>query len=224
MSELSSSVDKIYVRVRQMATNFEFMPGERINESSLSKELGASRTPLREALNRLVAEGFIDFENGRGFFCRALSPEKILSLYEVRAALESEALRLAIVRASDQDIDELEAFLRSCEPAYLSTSSTLELVDLDEEFHMRLVRLSGNGELERMLSNVNARIRYVRCIDMADRREGAPVHHQEIVKHLKTRNEEKTIAALRNHIVKRSEETTEAVKIAYSQLYVPAMN
>ncbi len=223
MSELSSSVDKIYGRVRLMAINFEFMPGERINESKLSKTLGASRTPLREALNRLVAEGFLDFENGRGFFCRALSPEKILSLYEARVAIESEALRLAVTRASDEAIEELGAFIGKCEPAYLGSSSTKELVDLDEEFHMRVADLSGNKELVRILSNINARIRYVRCIDMEGRRAGTPEDHLQIIKMLKARDEEGAVKALRKHIVKRSEEATAAVKTAYSQLYVPAM-
>ena len=222
MSELSSSVDKIYDRVRQMAINFEFMPGERINESKLSKTLGASRTPLREALNRLVAEGFLDFENGRGFFCRALSPDKILSLYEARVAIESEALRLAVERAADQEILDLETFVAECEPAYLSSRSARELVDLDEEFHMRVAGLSGNAELIRILTNINARLRYVRCIDMEDRREGVPADHLRILQMLKSRDEDGAVRALRKHIVKRSEEATAAVKTAYSQLYVPA--
>ena len=55
-----------------MAAAFEFKPEERINESELSKKLGISRTPLREALNRLVAEGLLTAREGKGFFCRSL--------------------------------------------------------------------------------------------------------------------------------------------------------
>ena len=61
---MSTSVDQVYEQVRTMAANFEFKPAERINESVLSKKLGASRTPLREAMNRLVAEGLLVFEGG----------------------------------------------------------------------------------------------------------------------------------------------------------------
>ncbi|MCV6547703.1 MAG: GntR family transcriptional regulator [Cohaesibacter sp.] len=221
MSGLSSSVDKIYSKVRQMAVNFEFMPGERINESALSKELGASRTPLREALNRLVAEGFLYFENGRGFFCRTLSPDKVQSLYEVRVAIESEAVRLAVTRASNEDIDDLEAFLEQSLPVYGKKDAAKDIVVLDEEFHLRLAMLSGNEELERMLANINARIHYVRCIDMVGRETKSSSDHRAIVNALRARDEEQAVAKLRKHITKRSEETTKAVRTAFSQLYVP---
>ncbi|MCV6576322.1 MAG: GntR family transcriptional regulator [Cohaesibacter sp.] len=221
MSGLSSSVDKIYSKVRQMAVNFEFMPGERINESALSKELGASRTPLREALNRLVAEGFLYFENGRGFFCRTLSPDKVQSLYEVRVAIESEAVRLAVTRASNEDIDDLEAFLEQSLPVYGKKDAAKDIVVLDEEFHLRLAMLSGNEELERMLANINARIHYVRCIDMVGRETKSSSDHRAIVNALRERDAEQAVAKLRKHITKRSEETTKAVRTAFSQLYVP---
>ncbi len=221
MSELSSSVDKIYDEVRRMATNFEFKPDQRVNESSLSKSLGASRTPLREALNRLVAEGFLNFENGRGFFCRSLSPEKIQALYEARVAIESEALRLAVQRASDAEIEALSEHVKRGDDNYMATDSIAEMVDVDEEFHLGLVRLSRNEELERQISNINARIRYVRFIDMEIRRARTRADHVAILDALAQRNEDEAVLALRNHIGRRIEETTAAVRQAFSQLYVP---
>ncbi|HSG95230.1 MAG TPA: GntR family transcriptional regulator, partial [Afifellaceae bacterium] len=65
-----------------MAVEYRFKPGERLNESDLSKGLGVSRTPLREALNRLVAEGYLAFRPGQGFFCRGLSPSDLFDLYD----------------------------------------------------------------------------------------------------------------------------------------------
>ena len=222
MASNQSSVDKIYDQVRAMATDFEFKPDERINEGELANRLGTSRTPLREALNRLVAEGFLTFQNGRGFFCRSLDPAQILALYEARQAIECEALRLAVQRASDEEIAEVLDFLNATESAYTSSSSTHELVELDEAFHLRIVRMAKNAEFERLLANVNAKIRYVRWIDMNERRGVTPAAHVRIAKALEARNEEMAVAELRDHIGKRSEEATEAVRIAYSQLYVPA--
>ncbi len=222
MAGNQSSVDKIYDQVRAMATNFEFKPDERINEGGLANRLGTSRTPLREALNRLVAEGFLTFQNGRGFFCRSLDPAQILALYEARQAIECEALRLAVQRASDEEIAEVFEFLKETDSAYSSSSSTRDLVELDEAFHLRIVRMAKNAELERLLANVNAKIRYVRWIDMSERRGVTPAAHVRIAKALEGRDEEKAVAELRAHIGKRSEEATEAVRIAYSQLYVPA--
>jgi len=217
-----SRVDRIYDQVRTMATNFEFKPDERINEGALAGKLGTSRTPLREALNRLVAEGFLTFHNGRGFFCRSLDPYQILGLYEARLAIECEALRLAVSRATDEEIAEVTAFLKDTETAYSSASSSQELVELDEAFHLRLVRMAKNRELERILANVNARIRYVRWIDMSERRGITPAAHVRIAEALAARDEALAVQELRDHICKRSEEATQAVRAAYSQLYVPA--
>ncbi len=216
-----SRVDKVYDQARAMATRFEFKPNERINEGMLAGKLGTSRTPLREALNRLVAEGFLTFQNGRGFFCRSLDPDQILALYEARQAIECEALRLAVSRASDDEIAEVMAFLEETETAYSGSSSSEALVELDEAFHLRLVRMARNPELERILANVNARIRYVRWIDMSERRGITPAAHVRIVEALAARDEERAVDELRSHIGKRSEEATQAVRTAFSQLYVP---
>jgi DNA-binding GntR family transcriptional regulator len=231
MSKASSSVDRVYERLRQMAADFEFKPDERINESVLSASLGASRTPLREALNRLVAEGFLTFQNGRGFFCRSLSPKRIVDLYEARQAIECEALRRAVERAKDADIRAVLDYLDGTEPHYKSCESAMELLEMDEDFHIRLAQLSDNSELVGMLRNINDRIRYVRLVDLKmmlarkqiARNEGARLSaHRIILNALKTRDADAAVEAMRNHIERRREEATEAVRIAYSQLYVPA--
>lgn len=228
MAKRESNVDRVYEALRRMAADFAFKPDQRINESALSEVLGASRTPLREALNRLVAEGFLTFQNNRGFFCRPLTPSYILDLYEARVAVECEALRIACLRASDTDIAAFADYLDRMEPDYESATELEELLALDESFHTRLVQLSGNSELERMLKNLNGRIRYIRLIDlkrMRDQVEGqAPGDvsaHRRVLEALTARNVSAAVEALRSHIEKRREEATEAVRIAFSQLYVP---
>ena len=111
MAASTSSVDSIYQQARVMAVNFDFKPEERINEGALATRLGTSRTPVREALNRLSAEGFLTFQTGRGFFNRALNPQEILDLYDARQAVECHAIRLAAERATDNDIKELQVYL-----------------------------------------------------------------------------------------------------------------
>ena len=217
----NSSVDRIYEQVRTMATEFAFKPDERINEGALAGTLGVSRTPLREALNRLVAEGFITFQTGRGFFNRSLEPRTVLELYELRQAIECEALRRAIDRASDDAIAALRDFLVETEPAYSAGTSAKVLVELDEQFHMRLAELSRNGELVRMLRNVSERIRYIRWIQLSERRSRTHAEHIRILDALAARDAEAAVQALRVHIEQHSEEATAAVRIAYSQLYVP---
>lgn len=209
-----------------MAADFEFMPDARINEGELAAHLNTSRTPVREALNRLVAEGFLTFQSGRGFFCRSLSPSLILDLYEARVAIECEALRLSCTKATDQEIDELKTALNAMESRYLSCTDPAELLTMDEDFHNRLAALSGNQELVNILNNLNDRIRYVRLINLKtllDKPVNARMSaHRMILKGLVGRDAEVAVAAMRSHIEQRRTEATEAVRIAYSQLYVPA--
>lgn len=231
MADQGSSVDRVYATLRDMAINFDFKPGERLNETHLTSKLNVSRTPLREALNRLVAEGFLTLAKGQGFFCRALSPEQILELYQLRCALETEALRHGIDRASDAEITDFCTYLDATEKTYDSCDDLTELLKMDEEFHMRLASLSGNNELCRMLNNVNERIRYVRLVNLRqlrgmDRTEAGEntflSAHRTIANAVQNRDTPTALTALRAHIERRSEQTIELVRLAYSQLYVPS--
>lgn len=230
MIKKESNVEKACERLRKMTIDFEFKPGERLNESAISKKLKVSRTPLREALNRLVAEGFLTFELGKGFFCRPLEPRKILELYQLRCALETEALVRAIELASDAKIDEVVTFLDNTEKSYAICSDLNELLRMDEEFHNKLAALSENSELLRSLGNVNERIRYVRTINLRqlrDRRETSHQDHESLSAHriilnaVKARDTAEATGALRGHIERRSEQAAELVRMAFSQLYVP---
>ena len=231
MEKSKSNVDRIYVALRQMAANFEFKPDARINEGELATQLSASRTPVREALNRLVAEGFLTFQSRRGFFCRSLSPGRILDLYQARVAIECEAVRLSCLLATDQDIAALTTYLDKIEPDYSTCQDTIVLLAMDEEFHLRIVGLSGNDELLGMLKILNDRIRYVRMINLGALRDNRPAvidkgakmsAHRTILEALHRRDLTGVVAAMRAHIERRREEATQAVRIAYSQLYVPA--
>ena len=215
-----SVVERVYDRLKSMAVGYEFKPGERLNEGELSRKLGASRTPLREALNRLKTEGLLRFSPGKGYYCRDLDVHEIFYLYELRKAIEVAAVRLAVERAKDEDIDALLAFLDSTGPDP-GARSVVELVRLDETFHERLLGMSGNVEMVRVLENVNARIRFVRWIDM-DRgnRPNTQGEHREVVLRLQRRDEAACVAVLEKHIDRRLDQITSALKVGYAQIYM----
>ncbi|MFK7855012.1 MAG: GntR family transcriptional regulator [Granulosicoccus sp.] len=228
MSEKQSSVKRVYNEVRRMAIDFSFKPGQRINESVLASQLNASRTPLREALNRLTAEGYLSFEAGAGFSCRSLSAERIVELYELRVAIECESLRCAVLRASDHDIAALHQSLDESEHLYNKDSNATQLLEMDEAFHEQLVALSGNQEFIRLLVNLNGRIRFIRLMDFERMRKNSnekctnPVRladHRTIVSALELRDVEAALKAMRGHIQLRLAEATLAVRDAYAQLY-----
>lgn len=218
---MASSVDSIYQTVRAMAAAFEFKPEERINESELSKQLGISRTPLREALNRLVAEGLLTAQEGRGFFCRSLGPEQIIELYELRQAIETECVLRAVARASDEELQGVRVYLDNIAPDYSSAASAREIVRLDEAFHLHLASLSKNAELIRALENINERVRYVRWISMRKKMDITHATHEGILDAMIERNTQVAISKMRAHIEKSTEEAKETVRTAFSQIYVP---
>lgn len=221
----SGSVERAYTLLKEMAASYEFKPDSRLNETELAKRLETSRTPLREALNRLVAEGFLTFRSGQGFFCRSLTSGEIMDLYEARAAIECEATRLAALRADPADVEALERYLLGADDAYQPGRSPVELVQLDEDFHLRLVALSGNAEMVRMLGNIYGRIRYIRLIDLKTLSERTgPEYvttepHRRILQAVKRRDPDAAQAEMRRHIERRLEAVTENVRNAFAQLY-----
>lgn len=216
-----SIVDRIHRELRSKAITFRFRPGERLNEVILAKELGVSRTPLREALNRLVAEGFLTFSANQGFFRKPLDVKEIFDLYEFRQQMEMVAVRLAVERASEDQLLELESFVQKSakEQAHQTPE---ELISLDEEFHDRLITLTGNIEMRNRLRNVNDRIQYVRWIDMDGRRSETQTQHKEIVRSLRERNTEKCIRLMGEHIGHRLDQIIDKVERCYGRIYVSA--
>jgi DNA-binding GntR family transcriptional regulator len=221
LQNADSTVGRVYEQLKGMSANFQLKPGERINEVEIARQFGVSRTPLREALNRLTTEGFLSFEPGKGFFCRQLSAKDIFDLYELRKSVEVAGVQLVAARASMAEIDALMAFLESTGPD-VGKRSALELVELDEKFHEQLLALSANHEMLRVLKNVNARIRFVRWIDM-DRvgRRNTQSEHREVALALKERNTARCMEILERHIDRRLDQITSAVKVGYAHIYVP---
>lgn len=216
----SSNVNQIYETVRQMASRFELKPDERINESTLAKSLGVSRTPLREALNRLTAEGLISFKIGKGFFCRSLSPKQIMDLYELRLVIECEVVRLACERATEEQVNELLEFVSQRTPKYEDTDE-MQHIDMDEEFHIRIAKMSGNPQFVRSLDNINSQIHFVRWIDMKSRfTKSYYTDHPEIAKAIADRDVDHAVQAMKEHVSRRSDEITSVVREGFAQLYV----
>lgn len=215
-----SVVDRVYEQLKAMAVRYEFKPGERLNELEVARRLGVSRTPLREALNRLNTEGFLRLAPGKGFFCRDLSAREIFDLYELRKGIEVAAVRLSIQRAGEEDIELLLGFLDRTGPDP-GGRSTVELVELDETFHERLMAMSGNAEMLRVLRNVNARIRFVRWIDMdrGDRRVTQAEHRKALLS-LQQRDEATCAAVLTKHIDRRLDQITAAIKEGIVHIYM----
>ena len=210
---------RLYDSLVEAMIRFDFRPGERLNEGSIARDYGVSRTPVREALSKLVAAGFLDHEPGQGFFRRKLEPKEIFDLYELREQIEVASVRLAVQRALPQALVELEEFSAQSMAA-APECSVDTLVALDERFHEAVVGLTGNAEMLRSLQQINARIRFVRWIDMRGRRGGTQGEHRAIVDAITSRNAADGSALMEAHVRRRLEQIVEAVKEGYARIYM----
>lgn len=214
------SADRVYEQVKAMAVTYRLRPGERINEVELARRFGVSRTPLREALNRLSAEGFLTAVINRGYSVRPLDPKRVLTLYEYRAMLETGSLRLACERATDADLAALSAFAERSRDEPDDDVQALRLLSLDEAFHERLARLSDNEEMLRSLRSLNERIRFIRWIDMRKgRRSGTQDEHLRIVRHLRARDPDAAAALMQAHIGRRLDQIVEMIRAGFAEIY-----
>lgn len=211
-----SAVTRAYEHLRHMVMTYQFLPGERLNERALAMQLNASRTPLREALNRLVSEGLVTSTAREGFACRPLDPKEIFDLYELRAIMESHGARLATERASDADIAALEPLL---EAAAEDSDQDAEMVDRDIRFHEAIARLSGNGELYRQLQTINTRVYFIRWIDRVNRQAETDQAHQNIYDAMVARDGAKASQYMYDHIHRRMEHIIDVVRAGFAHLY-----
>ncbi|WP_447921242.1 GntR family transcriptional regulator [Achromobacter aegrifaciens] len=206
-------------KLREMVISYEIKPGERLNEVALAERLGVSRTPVREALHLLARDGFLA-EAGRGYVRRQLNLKEMIDLYETREVLEIACLQLAFERASPQKLDALEAFLAESR-GKSSDLPVTELVHLDETFHQMLAEMSGNHELQRVLLNVNERIRFIRWINMERvGRDKTQAEHAAILAALRAGDIAAAQRNLRSHISKRTEQIKESIAQGLARIYL----
>lgn len=217
MSE--TRVEDIYTRLKAMVVGFGIRPGERLNEVALSRDLGGSRTPLREALNRLMAERLVEFRPGAGFFCRALEPQAIYDLYELRKILETSAVMLACQRADADGLARLheETLGRGLDITGLTVA---EAAERDEAFHLGIARLTGNGELVAQLQTINDRIRFIRWVNMAARVAASKREHLAVLEALMHRDADRAGDLLAAHISQRMDQVVAAVKEGITNIYM----
>lgn len=134
---------KLYDDVRAAILSLDLVPGSPLSERSLEARFGASRTPVRAALMRLDGDGLVQ-RQGRGWIVSPIDLAEIKALAELREAVESAAVRLAVERTGDDDIAALVELLEAARPAPTLPADEEETVRAGGDFHLELVRLAAN--------------------------------------------------------------------------------
>ena len=142
----SSMGHRVYAVLRERILEGELAPGARLHQEGLSEELGVSRTPLREALGRLAADGLVDLLPNRGARVADVRPQDMEVAYEARLVVEPAAAALAAQRATPGADVEMRAAI---DEHRASIEDFAAAFDANRAFHLALVRAAGNPYLDR---------------------------------------------------------------------------
>lgn len=197
---------EIYRQLKDLILGFVFYPGARVTENELADRFHVSRTPVREALQRLAAEGYVTILPKQGCFVRDIDIDEINQYYEVRIGLELRALDLACLTMSDNQLNKLAA---AWDPAQVPSKppTVAAMVARDEGFHLALATGTGNAVLAGYLKDVNDHIHIVRRLDFTDatRIEQTYQEHHEVVQRLLARDIDGARQLLERHIRKSAD-------------------
>ena len=177
--------EQAYYLIKEKITTLEMPPLSVVDEQFLREELGLGRTPIREALHRLSAEGLIIIAPRRGMFVAEISITDLAKIFEVRIALEGLCARLAAERVTQDQIAQMEMTLADLET--VTEGDTKALMRIDERFHSLLYQAADNeflmDSLDR-LHTLSMRLWYLVLNHLGDLRK-AIEQHREITAALK---------------------------------------
>ena len=188
-------------RLRDMIVEGELAPGERLREQAICAQLGLSRTPLREAMKMLAAEGLVILQPNRGATVSDPSQQDIADTFKVIGALEALAGELACERVEEDDIAEIRV-LHYQMALHRTRGELREYFKLNQRIHEKLVALSGNAVLAETHRNLGGRIRRHRYVAnrSGPRWEQAMQEHEGMLEALAARDGQRLGELLRLHL------------------------
>ncbi|WP_110693469.1 GntR family transcriptional regulator [Salinicola halophyticus] len=145
----TSLSDGVYARVRDLLREGELMPGQRVSESEICGRFQVSRTPAREAIHRLLNEGFLTLGSGGRPVVAEIDIDRAEEIYDMREAIECLAARLAAKKARTNDLLELRRIL---EEQRAGSTSEADFLEINDRFHGCVYRISGNRYVQKTAS------------------------------------------------------------------------
>lgn len=190
-----------YRQLREAILQGQIPMGGRINELELAGAWSVSRTPIRDALRRLEAEGLVQSVPGRGVIVPVLSLTDIDELYELREVLEARAARRAAERANAEYHSRLNDLIRALGAA-LKDDDVDRMTTIDEDIHTAVAAMAGNVRLERAIETVRAQVHHVRLRSFRARGRAAKSLREmaKLVAAMRRRDATRAEAAMREHV------------------------
>lgn len=193
--------DTAYEQIKHRIITCAFRPGEYINELQLSAMLKIGRTPVHQALDRLMVEGMVEVIPRKGVIVKPVSLNEVLQIIEVRLINEPYGARLAAEHANDTDLTELADVLNRAKH-WASLRNIDNMMLLDREFHLLIARAAKNAVLTELLRNLHERsLRFwFISLNAPSQYETVQTEHAAIFDAIEHRDGNEAEAAMRRHI------------------------
>ncbi len=198
------------LRLRQLIVEGVIAPGAKLNERELAEQLQVSRTPLREAIKMLAAEGLVELLPNRGAVAAQLSAQDVADTFEVIAGLEEQSGALAAERIVDSELAEIRALHYEMLAAYTRRDLST-YYRLNAQIHDRINAAARNPVLTRTYRQVNARLQALRFRSNFDERkwQRAVAEHDAMVEKLAARDAAGMRTLMRQHLVHKRDAVLE---------------
>ncbi len=178
--------------LKKMLLTGEIKPGERIREDLIAEKISMSRTPVREAINQLIVEGFVFQIPRKGIFATKFTMQQLVDIVEARTVLESYAARKCAIEISENELLDLTRVFQDLKIA-LTSGDLIKASVMDGEFHKRIAMYSKNKKIYEYVCDIEDVIVYARRMDVYNIRheyteENSIMQHQEILNAIESKN------------------------------------
>lgn len=193
--------EDIYNKLRNAIIYGELSPGEKLSEIELAKRMNTSRTPIREAFRQLQTLGYIAVSPNKGAYVSKLSPEEIEEIYNIVSLLEGYAAELAAQRANISGLNELRRLQRKL--IFLASKKKyFDYMKVNTTFHCLIAALSGNNNLNRIVSELRAHIYWYRLasVTVSGYLEKYASDHESIIDSIAKRDSIQARKYMKDHV------------------------
>lgn len=193
--------EKVYQKLYEQIIKFTLSPGSPLSDFALGKELGMSRTPIREALLKLVDDGLVE-KTPKGFFVASITADDVRDLYNAREAIETSLLALAMERGIPSralmDLRSLNGNLR----ASVEKGDILKALEYDNQIHEKLAFLGGNKRLKLFYDKIAKQVARMMFFSVAQSDQHAADEHEQVFKAIEQNDATSACNYLRQNISK----------------------
>jgi DNA-binding GntR family transcriptional regulator len=196
----------VYNRLRDDILTQVYKKGEALTEAKITKDLGVSRTPVREAFVQLQIDGLVDAIPNKGIIVRGLNNNDIQDMYDIRAHIETIAVNRVCENITKENLEILEKVLQ-LEMTYIKTKDYLNFQKSDLDFHSVIIRSSDSKIIENLLSSIMQYTRLARTKSLASgsRIQESYDEHTAIYNAIKRNDKDQAQALMEMHIKKAKE-------------------